>query len=63
LVNNHPVNRPNIPVNVLEGLEMSESGFGWSDEEMYDHFCYTVQMRYALDCRDLSEGYFELRTM
>jgi hypothetical protein len=55
--------RPNIPVNVLVGLEILKSGFGWSDEEMYDHFCYDVQVRYALGCRDLGEGHFELRTM
>ncbi|RLG36575.1 MAG: hypothetical protein DRN91_07650 [Candidatus Alkanophagales archaeon] len=55
--------RPNIPVNVLAGLEILKAGFGWSDEEMYDHFCYDVQVRYALGYRDLSEGHFELRTM
>jgi len=55
--------RPNIPVNVLVGLETFKSGFGWSDAEMYDHFCYDVQVRYALGYRDLSEGHFELRTM
>ncbi len=55
--------RPNIAVNVTAGLEMLKSGFGWSDEEMYDHFCYDVQVRYALGYRDLSEGHFELRTM
>ena len=55
--------RPNTPVNVLAGLEILRSGFGWSDEEMYDHFCYDVQVRYALGYRDLSEGHFELRTM
>jgi len=55
--------RPNIPVNVLVGLEILKSGFGWSDEEMYDHFCYDVQVRYALGYRDLSEGHFELRTI
>ena len=55
--------RPNIPVNVLVGLEILKSGFGWSDEEMYDHFCYDVQVRLALGYRDLSEGHFELRTM
>lgn len=54
--------RPNTPVNVLVGLEILKSGFGWSDEEMYDHFCYDVQVRYALGYRDLSVGYFELRT-
>jgi hypothetical protein len=55
--------RPNIPLNVLVGLETLKSGFGWSDEEMYDHFCYDVQVRYALGYRDLSEGHFELRTV
>ena len=34
--------RPNIPVNVLMGLETLKSGFGWSDEELYDAFCYTI---------------------
>jgi len=48
---------------VLEGLEMFKSGLGWSDEEMYDRFCYDVQVRYALDYRDLSEGHFELCKM
>jgi hypothetical protein len=55
--------RPNIPINVLVGSETLKSGFGWSDEEMYDHFCFDVQVRYALGYRDLSEGHFELRTV
>ena len=40
--------RPNVPVNLLVGLETLKAGFGWSDEEMYDHFCYDLQVRYAL---------------
>ena len=55
--------RPNTPINVLVGLDILKSGFGWSDEELYDHFCYDVQVRYALGYRDLSEGHFELRTL
>jgi hypothetical protein len=55
--------RPNIAINVLVGLDILKSGFGWSDEEMYDHFCYDIQVRRALGCRDLGEGHFELRTM
>ena len=55
--------RPNTPVNVLVGLDTLKSGFGWSDEELYDHFCYDVQVRYALGYRDLGEGHFELRTL
>ena len=55
--------RPNIPVNVLMGLETLKSGFGWSDEDLYDAFCYNMQVRYALGYRDLKEGHFELRTL
>ena len=55
--------RPNIPVNVLVGLEYLKAGNGWSDEEMYDEFYYDVQLRYALGFRQLGEGDFDLRTL
>jgi hypothetical protein len=55
--------RPNIPVNVLVGLDILKSGFGWSDEELYDHFCFDLQVLYALGIHDLREGHFELRTL
>jgi len=55
--------RPNIPINVLVGLETLKAGFGWSDEEMYENFCFNLQVRYALGCRKLDEGHFELRTV
>ncbi len=55
--------RPNIPVNVLVGLEYMKAGFGWSDEELYDAFLYNVQVRYALGYDVLGEGEFELRTL
>jgi len=55
--------RPNIPINVLVGLETLKSGFGWSDEEMYENFCFNLQVRYALGHRKLDEGHFELRTV
>jgi hypothetical protein len=55
--------RPNVPVNVLVGLEYMKSGFGWSDEELYDAFLYNVQVRYALGYDELGEGEFDLRTM
>lgn len=55
--------RPNIPVNVLVGLEILKAGYGWSDEELYDHYCYDLQVRYALGYRQLSDGQFELRTL
>jgi len=55
--------RPNIPINVLVSLDTLKSGYGWSDEEMYDHFSFDVQVRYALGYRDLSEGHFAIRTV
>jgi len=55
--------RPNVPVNVLVGLEYLKAGNGWTDEETYDAYCYDVQVRYALGYRQLGEGYFEIRTV
>ena len=55
--------RPNIPINVLVGLETLKAGFGWSDEEMYENFCFNLQVRYALGYRQLDAGHFELRTV
>jgi len=55
--------RPNVPVNVLDGLEFLKAANGWSDEEMYDMFCYDIQVRYALGYRQLGEGDFDLRTL
>ncbi len=36
--------RPNVPVNVLVGLEVLKAGFGWSDEELYENFCFNLQV-------------------
>ena len=54
--------RPNVRVNWLVALETLKSAFGWSDEELYDHFLFDLQVRYALGLHDLHEGYFDLRT-
>jgi hypothetical protein len=58
----HP-SRPNVPINWLVGLETLKAGFGWSDEELYDHFCFDLQVRYALGIHDLNESDFELRSL
>ena len=55
--------RPNTPVNILVGFEALKSGFGWSDEELYHHFLFDLQVRYALGLHDFDEGYFDLRTI
>ena len=58
----HP-SRPNIPVNVLVALDTLKAGFGWSDEELYDHFTYDIQVRYAMGYHNLDEGDFDIRTL
>jgi len=55
--------RPNVPVNWLVSLETLKAGFGWSDEELYDRFCFDLQVRYALGIHDLNQSDFDLRTL
>jgi len=55
--------RPNVPVNVLVGLEVMKAGFGWSDAELYEHFCFDLQVRYALGYDRLGDGDFAIRTI
>ena len=55
--------RPNVAVNVLMGLEILKEWYGWSDEEMYAHFLFDLQVRYALGCDNFGEGDFDLRTV
>jgi hypothetical protein len=55
--------RPNVPVNVLVGLEAIKAGYGWSDEELYENYCYNLQVRYALGYDRLGDGDFEIRTL
>jgi hypothetical protein len=55
--------RPNVPVNVLLSLEILKAGFGWTDEELYDHFLYDLQVRYAVGYEQLSDGYFSIRSL
>jgi hypothetical protein len=54
--------RPNVPVNLLVGLDIIKAGFGW-DEELYEHFLFDLQVRYALGCDNFGEGDFDLRTL
>lgn len=55
--------RPNVPINVLVGLEALKAGFGWSDAELLDAFTFNVQVRYAVGYENLGDGEFELRTV
>ena len=55
--------RPNVPVNVLVALEALKAGFGWSDQELYEHYCYDLQVRYALGYDRLGDGDFEIRSL
>jgi hypothetical protein len=55
--------RPNTPINVLVGGETFKSGFGWSDEELYDALQVNLRARCALGFRDMGEVPFDLRTV
>jgi len=55
--------RPNVPVNVLVGLEVLKAGFGWTDEELYQKFLFDLQVRYALGYEQLGDGHFAIRTL
>ena len=55
--------RPNVAVNVLIGLDALKAGFGWSDEELYENYCYNLQVRYALGYDRLGDGDFEIRSL
>jgi hypothetical protein len=55
--------RPNVPINLLVGLEILKAGRGWSDEEMYEHFLFDIQVRYALGYTDLGDGEFAIRSL
>ena len=55
--------RPNVPVNVLFSLEVLKSGFGWTDEQMYQAFIFDLQVRYALGYENVGDGYFAIRTV
>ena len=55
--------RPNVPINIVVGLETLKAGFGWSDEEMIHAFYFDLEVRYALGLCNLGDQHFELRTM
>jgi len=55
--------RPNVPVNVLVGLEVLKAGFGWNDAELYENFLFNLQVRYALGYDRLGDGDFAIRTL
>lgn len=55
--------RPNTPVNILVGLEVLKGGRNWTDEELYEHFLFDLQVRYAVGCDTFGEDDFDLRTL
>lgn len=55
--------RPNFPVNILLGIETLKSGFGLSDQVLYENVLFNLQFRYALGLNNLRDGYFDLKTL
>jgi len=54
--------RPNVPVNIMIGLETLKAGHGWSDEEMIDAYYFNLQVRHGLGLRNLGQQHFDVRT-
>lgn len=40
-----------------------KAGFGWSDAELYENYCFNLQVRYALGYDRLGDGDFAIRTL
>ncbi len=55
--------RPNAPVNELTCLEILKAGQGWTDEEMWHHYLFDLQTRYALGLEQIGDAHFDLRTV
>jgi hypothetical protein len=55
--------RPNAPINEIIGLEIIKAGQGWTDEEMWHHYMFDLQTRYALGLEQIGEVHFEIRTV
>ncbi len=55
--------RPNAPTNEILGLVTLKEGHGWTDEEMWHHYMFDLQTRYALGLEQLGEVHFDLRTV
>jgi len=47
----------------MVGLEVLKAGFGWSDAELYENYCFNLQVRYALGYDRLGDGDFAIRTL
>lgn len=57
------ISRPNVPVNLLLGLEILKAGRNWTDEELYERFLYDLQIRYAVGCDNFGDENFSMRTL
>jgi hypothetical protein len=55
--------RPNAPINEIIGLEIIKASQGWTDKEMWHHYMFDLETRYALGLEQIGEVHFELRTI
>ena len=55
--------RPNVAVNVMVGLEVLKAGHGWSDAELYENYCFNLQVRNALFYSFIRYSDFAIRTL
>lgn len=55
--------RPNVPVNVLMGLEILKVNFDLSDEELFEQLYFNVAYQRALGITDLNEDYVSIKSL
>ena len=57
------VSRPNVPVDTLLCLDILKASRNWTDEELYEHFVFDLQVRYAVGCDNFGQADFVIRTL
>ncbi|MFA5584234.1 MAG: transposase [Bacteriovoracaceae bacterium] len=55
--------RPNVPVNVMMGLEILKVNFDLSDEELFEQLYFNASYQRALGITDLNEDYVSIKSL
>jgi hypothetical protein len=55
--------RPNVPVNILAGLEILKELFQLTDERSYESFLYDLTFQRALGVEFIKDSYFSIRSL
>jgi hypothetical protein len=55
--------RPNVPINILAGLEILKELFQHTDEVAYERFLYDLTFQRALGVEFIEDAYFSIRSL